>query len=64
MHFKDFFSDYWNKMVLTYFKLLKKYWKEMIVMVSAMATAQVFISELLYKYRRSKRRNYNELFYL
>ncbi len=64
MHFKDFFSDYWNKMVLTNFKLYKKYWKEMIVMVTAMAIAQVFIPELLYKYRRSKRRNYNELFNL
>ena len=64
MHFKDFFSDYWNKMVLTNFKLYKKYWKEMIVRVTAMAIAQVFIPELLYKYRRSKRRNYNELFNL
>lgn len=64
MHFKDFFSDYWNKMVLTNFKLYKKYWKEMIVIVSVMTTAQVFIPELLYKYRRSKRCNYNELFNL
>lgn len=64
MHFKDFFSDYWNKMVLTYFKLLKKYWKEMIVIVIAMATSQVFISELFYKYRRSMLRNYNKHFYL